>query len=235
MGNPTLAEEFLHYIDLRAGLLVGHGGDHNDAETPPQYDFPHRTFQEYLAGCHIVKGLPKQLVPKLREKATHEDYWRVPVRLGLEEFYFNRFSHEALSDVARRLLAPTDRTERGQLWGAYIADIVGIAQIQQDLDDQDLEIDFAKKLRRGLTAIIQNGESPLTLAERAEVGRYLNLVGDRRPGVGVKNDLPDLVWGKIIPADTYTIGKGKEVANRHILSTHTISHHIYSVSSIYRR
>ena len=38
------------YIEKRAGLLIGQG--HKRGE--PQFSFPHRTFQEFLAACHLA-------------------------------------------------------------------------------------------------------------------------------------------------------------------------------------
>ena len=38
------------YIEKRAGLLIGQG--HKSDE--PQFSFPHRTFQEFLAACHLA-------------------------------------------------------------------------------------------------------------------------------------------------------------------------------------
>ncbi len=51
LASIELANEFLDYIDAKAGLLVGRGGE---AGRPAVYSFPHRTFQEYLAGCYLV-------------------------------------------------------------------------------------------------------------------------------------------------------------------------------------
>ncbi len=47
---PALIDEFLDYIDHRAGVLAGYGGG---AGKPSEYDFLHRTFQEYLVGCWL--------------------------------------------------------------------------------------------------------------------------------------------------------------------------------------
>ena len=51
LGDPGLAAEFLDYVDQRAGLLVGRGGD---LARPTAYSVPHRTVQEYLAGCTMI-------------------------------------------------------------------------------------------------------------------------------------------------------------------------------------
>jgi len=50
-GKTALAVEFMDYVDERAGLLVGRGGGD---DKPLSYGFPHRTLQEYLAGCYLV-------------------------------------------------------------------------------------------------------------------------------------------------------------------------------------
>lgn len=46
------AELVLSYIEQRAGLLIGLGTP--DAKTEPQFTFPHRTYQEYLAACYLA-------------------------------------------------------------------------------------------------------------------------------------------------------------------------------------
>ena len=55
LDDAGLAAHFLDYVDQRAGLLVGRGGD-LAGRKPQQYRFPHRTFQEYLAGCYLVSN-----------------------------------------------------------------------------------------------------------------------------------------------------------------------------------
>ena len=51
LGKDGLAEQFLDYVDHRSGLLIGRGGT---PERPNIYSFPHRTFQEYLAGSYLI-------------------------------------------------------------------------------------------------------------------------------------------------------------------------------------
>ncbi len=51
LRSEDLAREFVSYVDESAGLLVGNGG--RDPATTT-YSFPHRTFQEYLAGRYLM-------------------------------------------------------------------------------------------------------------------------------------------------------------------------------------
>ena len=49
LGDYAKAEVFVEYTERRAHLLVGTGGREDR-----RFSFPHRTFQEYLAGCHLA-------------------------------------------------------------------------------------------------------------------------------------------------------------------------------------
>ena len=217
----TLAKELLNYIDLRAGLLVGHGGGLANDQQPPRYDFPHRTFQEYLAGCYLVKGLPQQILKQLFSKANEGDYWGLAVQLGLEELHFNRRNHEGLSVVANALLVSDKGGERTHLWSAFIADIVELEQILVDLKELGIPLDYPQRLQGVLRDIIVAERSSLSLTERKDVGVLINLMGDLRSGVGLRVDgLPDIAWGREVPVghysfvgeDGYTVKNGYQLA-----------------------
>ena len=49
-NSKDKADVVVDYIEKRAGLLVGQG--EKDGER--QFTFPHRTFQEFLAACHLA-------------------------------------------------------------------------------------------------------------------------------------------------------------------------------------
>ncbi|MEZ4558462.1 MAG: hypothetical protein R2854_18880 [Caldilineaceae bacterium] len=55
LGDLSLADRFLNYVDQRAGVLVGEGGSEKSGR-PHTYRFPHRTFQEYLPAAISSKA-----------------------------------------------------------------------------------------------------------------------------------------------------------------------------------
>ncbi len=50
-GSLDKAKQVVAFIERRAGLLLGLGA--REAHDEPQFSFPHRTFQEFLAACHL--------------------------------------------------------------------------------------------------------------------------------------------------------------------------------------
>ena len=218
LGNAGLAAEFLDYVDQRAGLLVGQGGA-DDAQAPKTYTFPHRTFQEYLAGCYLVSG-----------RSAERDYWRLAEQpeawalaapLGAEELYYNRRNPEKVLDLAYALAPeqePTSRREwQALLWSAQLAAVLGTEAIQQDTARPDGGEKYLKRLLRRLVPGV--ARCPLPALGRAELGNALAKLGDPRPGVGIipvsprvgqgpGAQIPDIVWCEI-PAGPFLMGSDK--------------------------
>lgn len=82
IGDVALAAQFLDYVDQRAGLLVGRGGEPGH---PQVYSFAHRTFQEYLAGCHLLSG--RAPARAFYDRAGEGESWSLPVKLAAEQLY----------------------------------------------------------------------------------------------------------------------------------------------------
>ncbi len=176
LGSLALAGDFLDYVDQRAGLLVGAGGELNK---PTSYSFPHRTFQEYLAGSWLA-GQRDRLRTFLKH-AAEGDSWDLAAQLAFEELYYNRRAPDLL-DLAYTLggeFRPGEQHERAFLWAGQITALVGRAAVEQD----NVPIGgatFLDKLLPGLVQVLGGSLLPL---ERAEAGRALGRLGDPRPEI----------------------------------------------------
>ena len=211
LASAGLADEFLDYVDQRAGLLVGRGGD---LGRPTTYAFPHRTFQEYLAGCYLVGG--RDAAAMARAYFGHADQadWRLAALLGAEELYYNRRGQYSLLDLAYRLCPagiPTgERSQRAGLWSGALAVVAGRDTIVLDTDSPDGGAVYLERLVSHLVSLLTGKLPP---SERADAGRLLGQLGDPRPGVGLNPDgLPDIVWCDVLAGKFIMGSKDDELA-----------------------
>lgn len=176
LGDLRLAGEFLDYVDQRVGLLVGAGGELNK---PTSYSFPHRTFQEYLAGSWLAGRRDRSRTFLIH--AAEGDSWDLAAQLAFEELYYNRRAPDLL-DLAYTLggeFRAGEQHERAFLWAGQITALVGRAAVEKD----NVPIGgapFLEKLLPGLVKLLDGSLLPL---ERAEAGRALGKLGDPRPEV----------------------------------------------------
>ncbi len=215
--NEGLVGEFLDYVDLRAGILVGQGGnEHSNA--PQLYRFPHRTFLEYLAGCYLVQGRSREIHENYKDLVKAGNDWYVAAQMGVEELLHNRDREGEVLDLAYYLSSDGLHDElnevgkqRASVWAGYIAVQTGK---QAMLDDSGYGGENTLNSLRGqMTHIIDT--SVLPIHERVEAGRFLGVLGDERPGVGVYINkkgiqVPDIAWGVEVPIGEYTIGGDKD-------------------------
>ena len=88
------AQEFCRYVEERAGLLVGRGvrdkqpKNANESGSEAVYAFPHRTFQEFLAGCHLAGQ--REFSRKVLELVVQGDMWREVILLAAGHLVFNQ-------------------------------------------------------------------------------------------------------------------------------------------------
>jgi len=209
LADVGLAAEFLDYVDQRAGLLVGQGGV-DEGGASKTYTFPHRTFQEYLAGCYMV-GEWDALGVYWRH-AGEGDTWYLAAMLGAEELRYNRRSVKELLNLAYDL-APVDRPEteqewRASLWSGQMAALFPPAEIRRVMQGPKSGAAYLERLVPRLVRILR--EEPLRAIERAEAGKALARLGDPRRGVGLRDDgLPDIVWCEV-PAGPFLMGTREE-------------------------
>ena len=212
LGDLGLASEFLDYVDQRAGLLQGRGGEEG-SKTTTTYTFPHRTFQEYLAGCQMVAGRSGAVSRDYWQRLADGDFWYLAGQLGAEELLFNRRAPEDLLDLAYALCpghAPTKAAEwRAGVWSGQMAVTLGQTAIEADQGNPDGGRAYLHRLTERLKQSLRI--TSLKAIERAEAGRALGcLESDDRPGVGLRPDgLPDIVWGEV-PAGKFLRGSSKK-------------------------
>lgn len=165
------AQLFLEYTDLRAGLLQSSAA--GDA-----YVFPHLTFQEYLAGLELVRGV--DFVDRIMARRA-DDRWRVPILLGLG----HTVSEGLLSapyQVLNRLLRARDRDvprrQRDLLLAAEIGEDIGWDRLECGGDEF---VALREELARELALVVEGMALPAS--ERVRAGVQLGRVGDPRSGV----------------------------------------------------
>jgi len=176
LGRIDLASEFLDYVDQRAGLLIGLGGEPG---RPAAYSFPHRTFQEYLAGCAMIGQRSPQR--EYYNRAGEGVDWSLAAQLGAEELYINRKDTCGLLDLAYQLCperpAQDERGRRCVLWSGTMAALAGREEIERDTESPDGGRRYLQRLIPRLLALLGEG---LPAQERAQAGDALGRLGDPR-------------------------------------------------------
>ena len=207
LGTAGLASEFLDYVDQRAGLLVGRGGD---LERPTTYSFPHRTFQEYLAGCYLVGW--RERGREVYKHAGEGDFWSLAALLGAEELFYNRRAQDSLLDLAYYLCPPkahsSEQALRALLWSGEMACLFGKELIERDTGSPDGGQEYLIRLLPRLLGILESSLRPI---ERAEAGRVLAKLGDPRLDVLTCEQMTFCH----VPAGDFLMGDKKEKTPMH--------------------
>jgi formylglycine-generating enzyme required for sulfatase activity len=206
----------LRYLEMRAGLLVG--------RAPGVYAFPHRSFQEYLAACHLADGA--EFAAELRKRVWSDPgWWREVFLMGVgkaKQGGLGNAVHVVNTLVPEGPREVKEKTE--QHWQA--ATLAGQALLDLRFPDQaEGKPDFSavlKRVRRWLVALLET-PGVMTPRQRAAAGDVLSQLGDPRPGVGViiaegppspehrergtggEGLVPDILWVEI-PAGPFLMG-----------------------------
>ena len=237
---PLLPDDFhprvlLDYLETRAGLLVG--------RAPGVYAFPHRSFQEYLAACHLANG--PDFADQLRARVWADPaWWREVFLLGVGKakqgglgnavHVVNVLVPEGPEEVAER----SDSHWRAAVLGGQA--LVDLRFPEVAVGKPDFEA-VLKWVRRWLVALLETPDA-LAPRERAEAGDLLGQLGDPRPGVGilplpprvragVRVVLPDILWVEV-PAGPFLMGsaKGDKMASEDERPHHSLDMPAFLVS-----
>ena len=186
------------HLSDRAGLLVPRG---------EQYTFPHRSFQEYLAACHLLRPTmppyPHNIVKLARESP---DRWREVVLLAAA-----KSEHFHMISSLAGALCPRDATPEANSADAYCALFAAQAIVETAQIDAMREYEPAafERLRGWLKALMRSDALPAL--ERANAGNALAALGDDRPGVTIAGLLTppggegESAWIEI-PAGSFMMG-----------------------------
>ncbi|RJP50852.1 MAG: hypothetical protein C4583_09980 [Anaerolineaceae bacterium] len=209
LGNIELAAEFLDYVDQRSGLLVGRGGD---PEHPTSYSFPHRTIQEYLAGCYLI-GRGRDRGREFYKHAAEDDFWSLAALMGAEELYYiNKSARETLLDLIYYLCSEsepeTEQDERALLWSGQFACLFGRETIQNDTLGNRGKAYLDRLIPRTIALL---GSKFLPPRERAEAGDSLARLGDPRFDAAHWHLPKESLFGFVhIPAGDFIMGTKKK-------------------------
>lgn len=175
--NPDLQpRQLINYLSQRSGLLYERGSK--------VYTFPHRTFQEYLAACHLTSRVrfSSTMAELLRNDPNR---WREVTLLGAAKA--KRGAVDTFWALVRRLSAKAGDQEtrhvlegRQEAWGTLVAGQAVDEGINLNTLDTE-EHEQVERLRQGLLQVMAGSELPAV--ERALAGRTLAHLGDPRSEV----------------------------------------------------
>lgn len=186
------AEKVIELMKSRAGLLIEREGD--------VFSFPHRTFQEYLAGTHLARRSNYGARAKELAEQGARGIWREVILLSVGYLVYQQNDPEkalTLVDV----LCPQEMPNADTEWRRAV--LAGEALLELGLNRaRDMERGEAliSRLRRHLLALVEGGH--LTPQARADAGDVLGKVGD--PRFDEKRFcLPKLYRGQAEPLDGF--------------------------------
>jgi formylglycine-generating enzyme required for sulfatase activity len=166
--NPDVKPaRLIEYLRDRAGLLIPRGVG--------VYTFPHRTFQEYLAACHLTDCEYPDLIASLAR--TEPNRWREVALLAGAKAAGGAAVFALWSLVDSLSPERENETSEAQYWGAQIAGqaVIEIADLEKINASTQPKVD---RLRKRLLDIMEGNRLPAI--ERAQAGSNLAALGDPR-------------------------------------------------------
>jgi formylglycine-generating enzyme required for sulfatase activity len=182
------------YLCHRAGILAAHG--------ERMYQFPHRSFQEYLAACHLTDDeFPDKLAALARADANR---WReVALLAGAKAARGSSLSAWALSETLCLAPPPQEAATEADHWGALLAGRV-LVECADLARVAARDVPKRERVREWQRTIMRRNTLPAV--ERALAGRTLAVLGDPRPEVMTLDGMHFC----LVPPGPFTMGDDAE-------------------------
>lgn len=199
-NDMGLAQKFCDYIQYRAGLLIGRGVDKRGWRI---FTFPHRTFQEFLAGQYLLTNDFEELAPDIARLGAG---WREVMLLACGYLIYEQANDAEVIKAVGAILDddPQTDTDWRAVWLA--GEMLSIVKLD-NITKSNRGKRVLERTQTLLVQLIEGGHLPPV--ERAGAGRILSQLGDPRPGVGTITvngvTLPDIVWCHV-PAGAFIMG-----------------------------
>jgi len=178
------------YLRDRAGILSAHGVG--------MYQFPHRSFQEYLAACHLTDDdFPDRLAELARGEPNR---WReVTLLAAAKAARGSSLNTWALAETLCPMLPRNDLATEVDHWGGLLAGrvLVECADLAKVAQRDEAKRNRARDWQ---LTILRSGRLPAT--ERALAGRSLAVLGDPRLEVTIL----DGMQFSLIPPGPFLMG-----------------------------
>ena len=180
-GHPdhNWTQGIIRLMQHRAGLLV--------KRRPGIFSFPHRSFQEYLAGAYL--STQANFATEATKKAKSGSLWRDVILLAVGRFvHVSGDMDKPLALIAE--LCPETALDDPEAWrlawlaGDVLLEIDDIWIKQNSAFGRDLH----RRVRSRLAALVAGGH--LTPRERAEAGQTLARLGDPRQTISTFTQMP---------------------------------------------
>jgi len=171
-GLEPDTDKIKKFITNRAGILI-------ETDQERIYRFPHRTFQEYLAACHLSNN---QFPHRLRELVREDDErWREALLLSASYVEIGS-SIWQLVEVFCNYLWPVQ--PQNPEWYLVLRAAQAVIETGKHENVDQYQKQIFEILKTRLVALLETqyalSDKP---RDRAEVGRALSILGDIRQGI----------------------------------------------------
>ncbi|MCA9962111.1 MAG: SUMF1/EgtB/PvdO family nonheme iron enzyme [Anaerolineales bacterium] len=200
----TWARQVVTTMKLRAGLLL--------ERAPELFTFPHRTFQEYLAGAHL--SMQPDFARQGCQLAEKGALWREVILLAVGRLVYREGKTAEPLLLVGELCPAAARDDADSWQKAWLA---GDALLEMGLNrvrDSGTGQELLARVQKRLADLVHGGK--LTPRQRAAAGDTLARLGDTRRGVGVHTVqgvmLPDIELC-YVPAGPFWMGDERGLDN----------------------